>query len=756
MSTTLDEKSYQAILNDVYHVSKNAMMAKHNLDKIHETLKNDHRIAYEYMKQNQTFLNSVEFGMNFEGGDLVTAVRKDLSRFSGGNSEVVKEYLNNKAFKENVFEGHKLREQVRREAIELEETFVKHRFPSEQLGVVAIIHKAEHDLYNIFDGPEKIDTELRQELAALVRHEPFQKGKEEVERDRQALQEQKQKQHYQKVLRTVTNLSNKTLKGKEALDSIDETLKNDERINYPYMKQMENFLDRIESGQDVDFKEVKGDLLRFSKGNEALVTEYENNQEFREKVDFASETYHELYEDRIEFINSFDDENEPAHSEKSINDNQVARLMSNQIKYYQYDPSEPDFDWKFKFDYRLFKEPDPEYVDYQRSANRQKWEEERGKVVSNSPFYSYHKNFVQGNNQELNNDVTSIYKELRARKFDVDSPEFRKVEAKLLTGKYSKDYIEFEKQVTFDLEPIHPSLDRSRGLDRETYLYDHEQFSDSLSNKEGKLNALREGMERNIDSIEQEIKGTSISENEGFKKIFEHVKSGAYEGENEIESYFKMYDVPKLTPGSMMKLKFINHQAYTIEKLTPKVEQERGFKDLKESNDLLNRKMQELLDKVATLEKENNQLKQEQERYVLSEKGIEVIDFKEFDNRTEYTKKMHQEEGFVEAIGDSVIELKLHLEQYHECLIKEDLEQADWNIQEIKFHLSGLGHDVESSGFKEIDLKLRSGSYPNDKQEFYSNFLNDTKQVRLTRDHAQLIQEKEETKPKRTQVGLEL
>lgn len=619
MSTTLDEKSYQAILNDVYHVSKNAMMAIHKIEKIHETLKNDHRIAYDYMKQNQTFLNSVEFGMNFEGGDLAAAVRRDLSRFSGGNSEVVQEYLNDKTFKENVYEGHKLREQVRREAIELEETFVKHRFPTEQRGVVAIIHKAEHDLYNIFDGPEKIDKELRQELAALVRHEPFQKGKEEVERDRQALEEQKQKQHYQKVLKTVKNLSNKTLEGKKALDSINETLKSDERINYPYMKQMVNFLDRIESGQDVDFKEVKEDLFRFSKGNEALVAEYENNQEFREKVDFASETYHELYEDRIEFINSLHDENEPAHSLKSINDDKVARLMSSQIKHYEYDPSDPKFEEKFKSDYKLFKEPDFEHVDYQIDSNQEKREEERGKVVSNSPFYSYHKNFVQGNNQELEYSVTSIYKELRARKFDVESPQFRQIEAKLLTGKYSKDYIEFEKQVTFDLEPIHPSTDRSRGQDRETFLYHEELYSrGSLSHKETNLNSNKVIMKNGVDSIEQEIKGTPISENKRFNEIFENVKKGIYIGKNEIENQFEMYDVPKLTPDAMNTLSSINQLAYVIEKVEPKIQQERELENMKEANKqipslqsenaLLNEKVKELMTQVSKLEKDKKDL----------------------------------------------------------------------------------------------------------------------------------------------------
>lgn len=376
MNQAIDEKTFLEIERNVYYVSNKAMMANFHIEKLNEILKNDERIVYEYMKQANTFLDTVEHGIKHPDQDIHSDVMKDLSYYSGGNSELLDEYSKNKEFIQHLTRGHELRYEVGRDAIALEQTFEDHRFPSEQRGVAVIIYKAEHDKYDVFMQPNRFRKELQQELSGLVRHEPYQKSREEIEQDRKALAELKERQ--------------------------------------------------------------------------------ETNRALREE---------------------------------------------------------------------------------------------------------------------------------RIKKRDYD--------------RYVKEY---------------------------------------------------------------------------------HERSTANEA------------------------------------------------------------------KEKTSQRESG----------VSEKGVEVIDFKEFDNRTEFIKKMHQEEGFVEAIGDSVIELQLHLEQYHERFRKGNLERADWNIQEIKFHLSGLGHDVESSGFKEIELKLRSGSYPNDKQEFYSNFLNDTKQVRLTRDHAQLIQEKEETEPKRTHVGLEL
>lgn len=203
MKTPLEENEYREILESVRYVSQKAMNANHYLHKIHETLKNDERIVYDYMKQHQTFLNTVEYGVPLrgEGNDLTSALRKDLSHYSGGNSEVVQDYLKDSDFMNNVYRGHKLRSEITYDAIELEEVFTKHRYPVEQRGVANIIHKAEHDLYDVFTHPDKIDKELRKELEELVRHEPYQKSKEEIEQDRKALAELKERQAINKALR---------------------------------------------------------------------------------------------------------------------------------------------------------------------------------------------------------------------------------------------------------------------------------------------------------------------------------------------------------------------------------------------------------------------------------------------------------------------------------------------------------------------------------------------------------------------------
>lgn len=201
MNQTIDERAFRDILNQVYHLSLKASFANGHVENLNKMLKNDDRIAYDYMKQNSTFLNTVEYGITRSDQNLLDEVRKDLSYYSGGNSEMVQEYTKNREFVRNLLGGHALRREIHERSIGLEETFAEHRFPCEQAGVAAIIHKAEHDKYDVFMDPERIDKELRQELSELIRHEPFQKSKEEIEQDRKALAELKERQAINKALR---------------------------------------------------------------------------------------------------------------------------------------------------------------------------------------------------------------------------------------------------------------------------------------------------------------------------------------------------------------------------------------------------------------------------------------------------------------------------------------------------------------------------------------------------------------------------
>lgn len=194
MKSPIEEKTIQEITEHLYQVSLKASYANHHLDKVHETLETDPRIAYQYMSMRTNFLNTLEFGIKEKTNTLASEIEHDLTIYSAGNMDVVNEYMKNKEFQSQALSAFKLRSEINQDLVKLEETFEKHRFPVEQHGVQIMIHRAENDTYNVFEESDKFYAQVRNELTGLIRHEPFQKSQEEIEQDRQALEEQKRKQ----------------------------------------------------------------------------------------------------------------------------------------------------------------------------------------------------------------------------------------------------------------------------------------------------------------------------------------------------------------------------------------------------------------------------------------------------------------------------------------------------------------------------------------------------------------------------------
>ncbi|TCI25272.1 hypothetical protein EVJ32_10755 [Exiguobacterium sp. SH5S4] len=194
MKSPIEEKAIQEITEHLHQISLKASYADHHLEKVHKTLEDDPRIAYEYMSMRTNFLNTLEYGIKEKTNTLASEIKHDLTIYSAGNMDVVNEYMKNKEFQSQALSAFKLRTEINQDLITLEETFEKHRFPIEQHGVQMMIHRAENDMYNVFEESDKFSAQVRQELTGLLRHEPFEKSQEDIERDRQALEEQKRKQ----------------------------------------------------------------------------------------------------------------------------------------------------------------------------------------------------------------------------------------------------------------------------------------------------------------------------------------------------------------------------------------------------------------------------------------------------------------------------------------------------------------------------------------------------------------------------------
>jgi len=511
MTNDIEQKAFIEIRDHVHQVALKASYANFYVEKMNEMLKNDHRIVYNYMKQQPTFLNTVEYGVVNPNQSVASEIRKDLSLYSGGNSELVNEYMSNTEFIENVTKAHEYKREIVNDVVHLEETLVNNRFPSEQRGVAVILHKAEHDQYKVFEtSSEDFNKELRKDLSELVRHEPFQKSQEEIERDRQALEAQKRKQM--------------------------EIRKQNELAR----KQQEYDEKNGRNTTDVDLNEL-------------------DNRTSLEK--------------------------------------QNAGI---------YAPESPVEDLEFAIG-------------------------------------DYHESLREGDSKYRESQVDEISFNLGALGYNVDSIQYKETKFKLLSGNYSKDEQEFRSQFIADAKQSRMTQEQ-----RESQEYSSRWENEKVSY--GNLEDVLVGKERYEWNKNQEVNKMDVllkdnpilSENEGFKNVYKAVQENEFKGRHEIERILEAVNLPQVDSNVIDSLNEINYQSHVLQQhfnyahdyertqtlkdtRTWEVDQlskENGSlteevqslkKEISDMKDLHEKRVNELLKKVESLEKDNDRLTQEKE-----------------------------------------------------------------------------------------------------------------------------------------------
>jgi len=122
-----------------------------------------------------------------------------------------------------------------------------------------------------------------------------------------------------------------------------------------------------------------------------------------------------------------------------------------------------------------------------------------------------------------------------------------------------------------------------------------------------------------------------LSENEGFKNVYKAVQENEFKGRHEIERILEAVNLPQVDSNVIDSLNEINYQSHVLQQQTLKdtrtwevdqLSKENGSlteevqslkKEISDMKDLHEKRVNELLKKVESLEKDNDRLTQEKE-----------------------------------------------------------------------------------------------------------------------------------------------
>lgn len=439
-----------------------------------------------------------------------------------------------------------------------------------------------------------------------------------------------------KIRETVAEISSKAKEGIEKKNRVTDKLKDDSRINFAHMEYLPTFLDNMEYGVETNQSIVKSQILSFSDGNEDVMNEYANDQEFMSNIEDAIKLRSEVYKEIRELSNLFSD------AGYSTSETTTDYILY-KAEFGLYDPSNREsFENIFADDFAdLITKTEHDMLQGESAYDHyledlmyeDKFKERFNAEISDG--LEYYREVLEERHSMSEERFEKLFERQRKilfEKFDMydfqtDSKDFKPIGYKINAGAYPSDKTEFYKEITKDLAPFIPTKEQKEEGELQWELNSMLKRT-TIESAEGDLFDLRMQVQTNVDKALDQIQSMenpeSIHKNRSFQIVYSGLRNGDFTGRTEIEKTLEAVKAPKIEEELFEHLVAINRTSFFLKETSNHVKNlkkeqlEKNFSEAK--NEYKNRefdlvtKMDALKDKIEELKKENEQLKQEQER----------------------------------------------------------------------------------------------------------------------------------------------